>query len=61
MKFTIGWLKEHLDTQKKDNELIEKLTNVGLEVESFDNLSSDLDLAIFHLLNHQQKLTSVTS
>ena len=22
MKFTISWLKEHLDTQKKDNELI---------------------------------------
>ena len=43
MKFTLGWLKDHLDTKKKDNELIEKLTNVGLEVESFDNLSSDLD------------------
>ena len=43
MKFTIGWLKDHLDTKKKDNELIEKLTDVGLEVESFDKLSSDLD------------------
>ena len=43
MKFTIGWLKDHLDTKKKDNELIEKLTDIGLEVESFDNLSSDLD------------------
>ena len=32
MKFTISWLKEHLDTKKKDKELIEKLTDVGLEV-----------------------------
>ena len=40
MKFTLGWLKDHLDTKKKDNELIEKLTNIGLEVESFENLSS---------------------
>jgi len=43
MKLTIGWLKEHLDTKKKDSELIDKLTDVGLEVESFENLSSDLD------------------
>ena len=43
MKFTVDWLKDHLDTKKNDNELIEKLTDVGLEVESFDNLSSDLE------------------
>ena len=43
MKFTVDWLKDHLDTKKNDNELIEKLTDVGLEVENFDNLSSDLE------------------
>ena len=43
MKFTISWLKEHLDTKIQDNSLIEKLTNIGLEVESFENLNSDLD------------------
>jgi phenylalanyl-tRNA synthetase beta chain len=43
MKFTIGWLKEHLDTKFKDNEIIEKLTDVGLEVESFEKASSELD------------------
>ena len=42
MKFTIGWLKEHLNTQKKDNELIEKLTNIGLEVESIKEDSGGL-------------------
>ena len=41
MKFTIGWLKEHLDTQFKDNEILEKLTDVGLEVESFENVISE--------------------
>ena len=43
MKFTIGWLKEHLDTQIQDNGLIEKLTDIGLEVESYEYLNSDLD------------------
>jgi len=43
MKFTIGWLKEHLDTKFKDSEIIDKLTDVGLEVESFERVSSDLD------------------
>ena len=43
MKFTIGWLKEHLDTKFKDREIIEKLTDVGLEVESFEKVSSNLD------------------
>ena len=43
MKFTIDWLKEHLDTKLKDNQIIEKLTDVGLEVESFEKVGSDLD------------------
>ena len=55
MKFTIGWLKDHLDTKKKDNELIEKLTDVGLEVESFDKLSSDLDsFKVAKIINAEQ-------
>ena len=41
MKFTIDWLKQHLDTNLKDNEIINNLTNIGLEVESFENVSSD--------------------
>ena len=44
MKFTIGWLKEHLDTQIQDNGLIEKLTDIGLEVESFENLNDWLNM-----------------
>ena len=44
MKFTVDWLKDHLDTKKNDNELIEKLTDVGLEVESID-LRNNTELA----------------
>ncbi len=43
MRFSIGWLKEHLDTKYKDNKIIEKLTDVGLEVESFESVNNDLD------------------
>ena len=44
MKITFDWLKEHLDTNLKEEKLLEQLTNVGLEVESVDNLSEGLDL-----------------
>ena len=43
MKFTISWLKEHLDTNYNENKIIDKLTDIGLEVESFENISSELD------------------
>ena len=33
MKFTIDWLKEHLETKATDTEIINKLTAIGLEVE----------------------------
>ena len=33
MKFTLGWLKEHLDTMAKVDEIAETLTRIGLEVE----------------------------
>ena len=55
MKFTIGWLKEHLDTKFKDSEIIEKLTDVGLEVESFEKVSSDLDnFKVAKIINAEQ-------
>ncbi len=34
MKFTLSWLKEYLDTNASVNEISEKLTSIGLEVES---------------------------
>src|SRR6266851_4712356 len=34
MKFTLAWLKEHLDTDEPLDMLVDKLTMIGLEVES---------------------------
>ena len=33
MKFTLGWLKEHLDTDATLDQVVETLTRIGLEVE----------------------------
>jgi phenylalanyl-tRNA synthetase beta chain len=44
MKITFDWLKDHLDTKLNEGKLLEQLTNVGLEVESVENLSAGLDL-----------------
>ena len=33
MIITIPWLKEHLKTSAKESEIIDQLTNIGLEVE----------------------------
>ena len=43
MKFTIDWLKQHLDTKYNDKKIVDKLTNIGLEVESFESQSSQQD------------------
>ncbi len=43
MKFTISWLKEHLISNFTDEKILNKLTDIGLEVESFENQKSDFD------------------
>jgi phenylalanyl-tRNA synthetase beta chain len=43
MKITYDWLKEHLQTKNSENQLINKLTDIGLEVESVEVTSSDLE------------------
>jgi phenylalanyl-tRNA synthetase beta chain len=37
MKFTLAWLKEHLDTDEPLEKLVDKLTMIGLEVESVED------------------------
>ena len=44
MKITYDWLKDHLKISAKEDKLIDKLTDIGLEVESIENLSEGLDL-----------------
>ncbi|MEN3930089.1 phenylalanine--tRNA ligase subunit beta [Microvirga sp. W0021] len=37
MKFTLSWLKDHLETEATLEEIVEKLTAVGLEVEEVED------------------------
>ena len=39
MKFTMTWLKEHLDTKIANEDIIDKLTSIGLEVEEINDTS----------------------
>ncbi len=41
MKITFDWLKDHLRTNLKEKNLLEQLTNIGLEVESVESLSAE--------------------
>jgi phenylalanyl-tRNA synthetase beta chain len=42
MKFTLSWLKEHLDTDESVDVLADKLTMIGLEVEHIDDRAKAL-------------------
>ncbi|HEY0114634.1 MAG TPA: phenylalanine--tRNA ligase subunit beta, partial [Allosphingosinicella sp.] len=37
MKFTLSWLKDHLETEATVDQVVEKLTAIGLEVEGVEN------------------------
>ncbi|MEP0236056.1 MAG: phenylalanine--tRNA ligase subunit beta [Roseibium sp.] len=42
MKFTLSWLKEHLETDASLDEIVEKLTMIGLEVEEVTDRAAKL-------------------
>ncbi|HEV7659087.1 MAG TPA: phenylalanine--tRNA ligase subunit beta [Allosphingosinicella sp.] len=42
MKFTLSWLKEHLETEARLDEIVETLTRIGLEVEGVENAAEKL-------------------
>ena len=46
MKFTLAWLKDHLDTSATVDEISAKLTATGLEVENIENPGAGLDAFI---------------
>ncbi len=55
MKFTLSWLKEHLDTTASVDEITYALTDLGLEVESVENPAARLaDFTIGKVL-HAEK------
>ncbi len=43
MKFTLSWLKSHLDTEAPLAAIVDKLTEIGLEVEHVDNPAAQLE------------------
>jgi len=42
MKFSLSWLKEHLDTEESVEKLADKLTMIGLEVENIEDKAKAL-------------------
>ena len=44
MKFSLPWLKNHLDTEASAEEIAEQLTSLGLEV---DSVEQGADLSAF--------------
>ena len=42
MKFTLSWLKDHLDTDESVAAIADKLTMIGLEVESITDKGAQL-------------------
>ena len=44
MKITFDWLKKYLKVNLKEKDLLKQLTNIGLEVETVENLSPGIEL-----------------
>ena len=44
MIITIPWLKKHLNTKAKESEIIDQLTNIGLEVEGIKENSEEISV-----------------
>ena len=54
MKITFDWLKDHLKTNLKEKNLLEQLTNIGLEVESVENLSFDNETGSVEFIDREE-------
>jgi len=55
MKFTLSWLKDHLDTDEPAERLADKLTMIGLEVEHLDDKAKALGaFTIAHVISAVQ-------
>lgn len=54
MKFTLSWLKDHLETGATLNEIVETLTMIGLEVEEVDDKSALKSFVIAKVLTAEK-------
>ncbi|MHA6264643.1 phenylalanine--tRNA ligase subunit beta [Arenibacterium sp. CAU 1754] len=55
MKFTLSWLKDHLDTQANLEEILEALTDLGLEVEEVSNPADKLSAFTLAKVKHAEQ------
>ena len=54
MKLTLSWLKDHLDTDASLDEIVERLTSIGLEVEHVDDKAGLKPFVIAKVLTAQK-------
>ncbi|WP_117193039.1 phenylalanine--tRNA ligase subunit beta [Rhizobium terrae] len=54
MKFTLSWLKDHLETDATLNEICERLTAIGLEVEDVDDKAAYKPFVIARVLSAEK-------
>lgn len=54
MKFTLSWLKDHLDTDASLDEICAKLTAIGLEVEEVDDKAAFKPFVIAKVVSAEQ-------
>ncbi|WP_349957188.1 phenylalanine--tRNA ligase subunit beta [Rhizobium sp. ZPR3] len=54
MKFTLSWLKEHLETDASLDEICTRLTQIGLEVEEVDNKAAFKPFVIAKVLSAEK-------
>lgn len=54
MKFTLSWLKDHLDTDATLEEICERLTAIGLEVEDVDDKAAYKPFVIAKVLSAEK-------
>ncbi len=55
MKFTLSWLKDHIDTSASLDEIVETLTRIGLEVEGVEDKAKTLaPYTVAHVISAEQ-------
>ena len=54
MKFTLSWLKDHLETDATLTEICERLTSIGLEVEDVDDKAAYKPFVIARVLSAEK-------
>ena len=55
MKFTLSWLKDHLDTDAEATAVADKLTAIGLEVEAIEDAGARLkDFIVAHVISAEK-------